>query len=208
MAYSDFSTVGVESTFGLRSRRGELFPDLQPVAVPQWLRDILKRYLRYPIATEKSRNELIVMPVLIACAELSEEEVTIHSGTRMDVEQSQGLWGECDFVLARAPLLPELRAPLITVVEAKQGSIESGLGQCAAQMVGARLFNERAGRALLTSFGCVTNGEVWQLLRLAGSDLTIDSTRYHLIDLGRLLAAFQAALSQATLAPAAPAAAV
>ena len=32
------------------------------------------------------------------------------------------------------------------IVEAKRGDIELSLGQCAAQMVGARLFNKKAGR--------------------------------------------------------------
>ena len=34
----------------------------------------------------------------------------------------------------------------MTIVEAKNENIKSGLGQCAAEMVAARLFNEREGQ--------------------------------------------------------------
>jgi hypothetical protein len=36
-----------------------------------------------------------------------------------------------------------IEAPVITIVEAKNDNIQSGLGQCMAEMIAAQLFNER-----------------------------------------------------------------
>ena len=57
-------------------------------------------------------------------------------------------------------------------------------------MVGARIFNERAGQPVEAVFGCVTNGEAWQFLRLGGPLAEIDSRRFYIDDVGSILAAF------------------
>lgn len=194
MAYTDFTLQAVETAFGVRSQVAAAFGDLTPVAVPAWLQELLARGLQLPLLSEKARGELIVMPILLACRELSGNTLAIYSGARLDVDTKQGLQGECDYILARTPPVPELRAPLVTIVEAKKNDIESGLGQCAAQMVGARLFNERSGQPVEVVYGCVTTGEVWQFLRLAGPVLTIGVPRCFLDNVGRILAVFQAML--------------
>jgi hypothetical protein len=160
------------------------------------LSEQLARGLKLPLLSEKMRSELIVMPILLACRELSSDTVTIYSGVRLDVDPKVGLQGECDFIVARTVPLPELRSPLISIVEAKKNDIESGLGQCVAQMVGSQIWNERDNHPMEALFGCVTTGEVWQFLRLKQTVLTIDSTRYYLGGVGRILAAFQEALKQ------------
>jgi hypothetical protein len=99
------------------------------------------------------------------------------------------LLGECDFILALSEPLPRLRAPLVTIVEAKKNDIEAGLGPCIAQMVAAQVFNERAGQSCVV-FGCVTTGEDWQFLRLNEHVVLIDTTRHYINDVGAILAAF------------------
>jgi hypothetical protein len=187
MAFSDFTLQTVEERFGVTSQPEVLFADLRPAPVPDWLRDLLGRTLQLPLVSEKARSELIVMPMLLACRELSHDTVTIFSGSRLDVLPEQGLVGECDFLLARTPPVPEVRAPVLTVVEAKKNDVESGLGQCVAQMIGARLFNERAGQHLPAVYGCVTTGEVWQFLRLQGTVAAIDRNRYYLDNVAGIL---------------------
>ncbi|MGL6096390.1 MAG: hypothetical protein ACRC7O_11415 [Fimbriiglobus sp.] len=195
MAYGDFTLTQVEVAFGLRSVVAPLFADTAPVPAPAWLRDQLARGLQLPLMSEKMRGELIVMPVLLAAIELVTGPITIYSGVRMDVDPARGLSGECDFVLGRAVRLPEVRAPLLTMVEAKKVDIDLGLGQCAAQMVGARLFNERDGRTVPAIYGCVTTGENWQFLRLAGGEIVIDSRRYFLNELDTVLGVFRTILA-------------
>jgi hypothetical protein len=182
----------VESSFGLLSRPGDLFPELLPVPVADWLRDYLNRgHEVAALVSDKARSEFLVVPILMAARELTTSELAIYSGQRLDVDPGRGLLGECDYIVALTSPVPRLRAPLITVLEAKKGDLESSLGQCAAQMVGARLFNERAGEGHFHVYGCVTSGEVWQFLRLEQTELIIDRTRFFLDNVGGILAALQ-----------------
>ncbi len=148
------------------------------------------------LLSEKVRSEFIVGPILLASRVISHNAIAIYSGQRLDVKPEQGLIGECDFILAASPAVPLLRAPLVTIVEAKKNDIEAGLGQCIAQMVGARIFNEQAGRSVPQIFGCVTTGEAWQFLRLAGTSAGIDHARYYIDNVGLVLAVWQAVIQQ------------
>jgi len=193
MSYADFTLEAVESAFGLISRPGDLFPGLEPITVPDWLRDDLDRAQRVAaLVSEKARSEFLVVPILMAACELGKSELAIYSGQRLDVDPARGLLGECDYIIALTPPIPRLRAPLIATLEAKKGEIEPALGQCAAQMVGARLFNERAGQGEFHVYGCVTSGEVWQFLRLDQSELIIERSRLFVDNVGGILATMQA----------------
>ena len=115
------------------------------------------------------------------------------------MQPEKGLSGECGFILAASPSFPILHSPQVTIVEAKKNDIEVGLGQCVAEMVGARFFNERAGNKFGPMFGCVTTGETWQFLRLDGSTAVIDRKRYYIDNIGLVLAAWQAVVAACLL---------
>src|SRR5262249_59639756 len=116
------------------------------------------------LVSEKARSEFLVTPILLACRDLVSGDLSIYSGQRLDVDAELGLTGECDYILALTPPVPRLRAPLVTVLEAKRGDIELGLGQCAAQMVGVRLFNQHAGRPAGPVIGAGRPGAVRRFL--------------------------------------------
>jgi hypothetical protein len=195
MSYSDFTLESVKRLLGVVTRPADLFPDLQPLAVPDWLREALARGMQgiqLSLISEKSRSEFIVAPILLASRELSGDRFVIYSGQRLDVDPEKGLVGECDFILsATGPVLP-LQAPIVTVVEAKKNDVEGGLGQCIAQMVGADRFNRAAGRDGLPMFGCVTTGEAWQFARLEGPEALLGHRRYYIDAVGLILGAFGA----------------
>ena len=196
MPYTDFTLDTVETRFGLVAVPGDLFPGLMPLPVPEWLRDLLARgQAMAALVSEKARSEFLVTPVLLACRDLVPGALSIYSGQRLDVDADQGLTGECDYILALTPPVPRLRAPLVTVLEAKRGDIELGLGQCVAQMVGARLFNERAGSVTGSIFGAVTTGEAWQFIRLEGAAVTLHRERLFIAGVGGILAALQSVLT-------------
>ena len=197
MAFSDFTLQTVEARFGVGIQPVALFRDVPLAVVPVWLQDLFARTLQLPLVSEKARSELIVMPVLLACRELSNNTIVVYSGARLDVSPEQGLLGECDFLLARTASVPEVRAPLVVVVEAKKNDVEAGLGQCLAQMIAARLFNEQTGQQLPAVYGCVTTGEVWQFLRLQGAMASLDLRRYYLDNVAGILGMFQAIVSAA-----------
>jgi hypothetical protein len=197
MAYSDFSLARARKELGLVVEYVELFPTLDPAPIPSWLTETLRRYGAFPLVSEKARGELIVMPILAAARELSPRAFTVFSGQTLNVDEARGLNGECDFIVGLTPPTPLLTAPLITIVEAKNGVIEQGLGQCAAQMVGARLFNQAEEKQELPVFGCVTSGEDWQFLKLEGTQLKLDSQRYYISNPDRILAILNAIVATA-----------
>ncbi|MEZ4865616.1 MAG: hypothetical protein R3C14_30170 [Caldilineaceae bacterium] len=180
MTYSDFSLETVNMSLGLAIQRATLFTNVTPVAAPTWLQDVLTTTKQMALVSEKARSEFIVAPILLSVRQLSGDRITIYSGQRLDVDNEKGLMGECDFILADTPPLPIVQAPIVTLVEAKKNDIESGLGQCAAQMYAADLFNQKKGHPRAALFGCVTTGEVWQFLKLADAVLYIDSNRYYI----------------------------
>src|SRR5262249_40213716 len=104
-----------------------------------------------------------------------------------EVDKGQGLSGYCDFLIARSPEIYYIRGPIVAVVEAKKEDLVAGLGQCVAEMVAIRLFNEREGTPLGAVFGCVTSGNIWRFLKLAGAQLFIDRPEYHLREAPKVL---------------------
>ena len=59
------------------------------------------------------------------------------------MDPAQGLVGFCDFILSQSAEQVDIVAPVVTIVEAKNESIRSGLGQCIAEMVAVQMFNRK-----------------------------------------------------------------
>src|SRR5207249_10321762 len=113
--------------------------------------------------------------------------VNILPGIALDVDAQQGLTGFCDYLVAQSTAIYYLQCPIMAVVEAKKEDIVAGLGQCAAEMIAIRLFNEREGTTLPAVFGCVTSGSNWRFLKLEGTTLYIDRPEYYLRDAAKIL---------------------
>ena len=189
MAYTDFTLDSVEADLGVTQWPGPLFADRPDMTLPPWLTSQLARGMELALVSAKARSEFIVAPILLAVRELSGGRVSILSGPRLDVDPLRRRTGECDFLLSLAEPLPRLRPPLLAVLVAKRNDIEVGLGQCAANLVAAQLFNERAGQTSRPVHGCVTTGEDWQFRRLDGQELVIDPTRRYINRVGSVVAA-------------------
>lgn len=171
MSYSDFSIDMVRHEFGITVRDCALFDPIGDLAPTPWLRETLARGEAPAFISEKARAEFVVAPILMECRERMQNRVNIFSGIRLDVDPQWGLKGECDFVLARTPSTKVLQWPLMVILEAKKHDIEEGVGQCAAQMLGASRYNERDGRPLPFIYGCSTNGDQWLFLKLQAKEL-------------------------------------
>ena len=197
MAFSEFTLESAVRALGVAVWEADLFPGLASAAVPGWLPEWLARGTRLALISEKARSEFIVVPILLAARELSGDRVAIFSGQRLDVDADRGLSGECDFLLALGPPVPPLRVPIAAVVEAKKNDVEAGLGQCVAQMVAARAFNDAGSRPGGPVYGCVTTGEAWQFLRLAGTAVELDARRFYLDNVAGVLGALLAVIAEA-----------
>lgn len=79
---------------------------------------------------------------------------------------NRDLNGCCDFILPlEAPKL-EITATIFCVAELKGEKIDKGLAQRGAEMYVARIFNERKGNDIKIIYGALTNGFMWQFLKL------------------------------------------
>jgi len=183
MAYSEFDLAAVVSQLGVSvADDPDLFPGVAGVALNSAVGALLRIYFPLAIAngTEKARSELLVAPVLADVREQLNRRMSLFSGWDFTVDKAKGLNGICDFILTRSPQQEFIAAPAVVIVEAKNENIKAGLGQCAAGMVAARIFNDKAKLGADPVFGCVTSGNIWRFLRLSGSELLIDQKEYHI----------------------------
>lgn len=190
MIYSDFDLRTAVDTFALiMEREIDLFATVEPIAPSAALQGYLDEFapIALGIGTEKARSELLIAPILVEVRRRSRPPMNFLPGVALDVDRSRGLTGFCDFLITRSAGYFYLRAPLVAVVEAKREDIIAGLGQCVAEMVAIRLFNERESSPTPVVYGCVTSGSVWRFLKLEGPTITIDRPEYYIRDTAKLL---------------------
>lgn len=190
MSYSDFTLNRVTKAFDLTlSDKVELFADAPEVDCSNILTETLRENVPLALAsnTEKSRSEMIIAPILIELRKQLQYQISLFSGIDFTVDAAQGLNGSCDFIISRSPELLIVSAPVITIVEAKKENINAGLGQCVAEMLAARLFNEREGNEIAAIYGSVTTGTTWKFLRLIGQVIEIDLSEYYLSNVNKIL---------------------
>jgi hypothetical protein len=190
MAYSDFNLDKVLKTFDLAySEIIEIFTPVPELECSRLLMEVLQENL--PVAlgsnTEKSRSELIIAPILMEVRKLLDHRVSLFSGVDFTVDAERGLNGNCDFLISRSPELLIVKAPVIAIVEAKKENINLGLGQCIAEMLAAKIFNEREGNEITTIYGAVTTGDRWKFLKLEGKAISVEIGETLLTNLGKIL---------------------
>ncbi len=191
MAYSDFTTLAkVRESFNLTVEEPlNLFADIPEVLPSSYLQTTLNENvsLATAINTEKARAELIIAPILLEVRRKFNFQVGFFSGSEFNVDVAVGLNGYCDYILTASKDSYEIRAPVITLTEAKNESIKSGLGQCIAEMVAAQLFNQRNGEQIESIYGAVTTGTDWKFLQLIDSTISIDKRDYFINEVSQIL---------------------
>jgi len=190
MAYSDFKLKELVKQFDLTLKENQdLFADISEVESSEILKVALKENaaLAVDINTEKARSELIIAPILLEVRRQLNYQIGLFSGSEFNVAPEKGLNGTCDFLMSLSAERLFISAPVITLVEAKKEDIKAGLGQCAAEMLAAQLFNEEEGNQIPIIYGAVTSGTVWRFLKLEGNIVSIDAIEYYLTEIGKIL---------------------
>ncbi len=190
MSYNDFTLRDLQNKFGIQNKVAGLFQKFEPLEPSDWLKATLNKTAQLPVRSEKSKSETIVFPILLEVRDRNDNFITIYSGDNLNADDEKGLKGECDFIITKDIGTFDINCPIIQMVEAKKNDLEIGVPQCAAQMVGAKIYNEKNNVKTKFIYGCVTTGEEWLFLKL-GDELVIDKRKYFLIELGELLAVFQ-----------------
>ncbi len=142
--FSDFSYPDVVTDFDLILVEGAIFPtEPAPVTLEPGFaaRIASSATLVQAISNEKARSEFIIAPVLLELRRIATKPFGLFSGVELKADAKAGLTGICDFLLTRTALQTVVRTPLPAIVEAKNDSLRTGLGQCIAEMLAARMVN-------------------------------------------------------------------
>ncbi len=190
MSYSEFSLAKAKQAFGLTTlEKRDIFAAVAELAASNLLTETLNynKAIALGSNSQKARSELIIAPILVDLRRQLNEHISLFSGVDFTVDETKGLNGTCDFIITQSPEILIVTAPVITVVEAKKENINAGLGQCAAEMVAAQIFNQQTAIEIKAIYGAVTTGSIWQFLKLEGQILTIDLSEYYLKDVNKIL---------------------
>jgi hypothetical protein len=196
VAYKNFTLDSLRASFGITNRLASLIDDPAPLLPSAWLLESLDRANDMSLRSEKALSEMLIAPILTEIQHRNRELIALYSGENLSADKKAGLVGECDFIFAKNKHAYTVEAPLFCLLEAKRQDMESGINQCAAQMLGAQIFNRERNEATPFVFGCVTTARTWQFLRLQDSELVIDTNTHTMtgakfIGIGRVLGALQ-----------------
>jgi hypothetical protein len=103
--------------------------------------------LRVSLTSEAARREVLIAPVLLEVANITEAMVNIE----YPIEVNQYLKGDLDYYLTSKQN--------ILVVEAKQADLTRGFTQLAAELIALDSWIESEDKIL---YGAVTTGDIWQ----------------------------------------------
>lgn len=140
MSYSEFTLTSVKREFNLTTMEEVgIFEKTSELKSSNLLKETLDYNLPIALASnsEKARSELLIAPILTDLRRQLNNKINLFSGIEFNVDNERGLNGVCDFIISRSPEILEITAPVIIVVEAKKENLNSGLGQCIAEMVAA-----------------------------------------------------------------------
>jgi hypothetical protein len=183
MAYNAFTLSEVRERFGLALREADdLFAEVAPVTITPWLREAMDQFapIALALSTEKARSEMIIAPILLEIRRKFSEDISLFSGIEFNVDSSQGLIGFCDFMFSLSSTHFSLEAPVIAIVEAKNENLKGGFGQCAAEMIASRIFNQKNSNFNGEIYGIVTTGSAWKFLVLRENTIWVDLKEYYL----------------------------
>jgi hypothetical protein len=194
MAYKYFKWKTLKSEFGIDRKRKNLFDQADITLLPpsKLLVDILKRNALIPSATEKAMSENTIYNVLAEVKINNQDQIGLLSGEILNADIKRKLNGEVDFLFMNVPTEPALNAPIISITESKfKQPFDSSWEQATAQMVGARVYNQKEGEPIDTIYGAVTDGNSWRFLLLKEQTIWIDLDLYSTNNLPLLLGVFQ-----------------
>jgi hypothetical protein len=200
MPYSNFTLEEVRDKFSLQISSEPFFSDLEPIAPSDYLKQALIRSKPFQTTgSEKARSEFIIAPILLELRYLKNNSVSIFSGEEFTVDRDLGLSGICDFLISRNGSELIIDAPVIALVEAKKGVLKDGWGQCIAEMVAAKKFNENRGKSIKNIYGIVTSGSLWHFFQMRQDIVFLDPNEYSLSPVDNLLAILNWMVSEENL---------
>jgi hypothetical protein len=191
MSYSQFTTLEmIESNFGIKiADKVGIFDQIPESEYSDFLGQTLQDNIALALAinTEKARSELIVTPILVELRKHFNYQISFFSGKEFNIDPEKGLNGFCDFLISRSPEQLLIKTPVVALVEAKNDNLQNGLPQCMAEMIAARIFNERNNNNIAAIYGVVTTGTNWKFLRLINQTIEVDLNDYFIDKISKII---------------------
>jgi len=191
MSYSQFTTLEmIESNFDIIiADKVGIFDQIPESEYSDFLGQTLQDNIALALAinTEKARSELIVTPILVELRKHFNYQISFFSGKEFNIDSERGLNGFCDFLISRSPEQLLIKTPVVVLVEAKNDNLQNGLPQCMAEMIAARIFNERNNNNISAIYGVVTTGTNWKFLRLINQTIEVDLNDYFIDKISKII---------------------
>ena len=191
MSYSQFTTLEmIESNFDIKiADKVGIFDQIPESEYSDFLGQTLQDNIALALAinTEKARSELIVTPILVELRKHFNYQISFFSGKEFNIDPEKGLNGFCDFLISRSPEQLLIKTPVVALVEAKNDNLQNGLPQCMAEMIAARIFNERNNNNIAAIYGVVTTGTNWKFLRLVNQTIEVDLNDYFIDRISKII---------------------
>jgi hypothetical protein len=196
MVYSSVTFQQLRSNYQVLQDFKDLeFQKVDKIQASQRLRDDISEGKQMELYSEKAKSEFLIAPIF---REIQREnkEITLISGASFNIQGHELLTGSPDFMISAKPRRADIEAPIFCLVKTKNGVVEDGYAQCAAEMYAAKLFNQESNEPYQVIYGAVTNAYEWVFLKLEGNIVYIDTERYFLNDLSQILGIFQYVINQ------------
>ena len=177
MSYSRFRDLKiVTQTFGLLAQRKRLFEQTTNVEASAWLLETLSISELLPLTNEKSKAERVISPILTEIVRFYATKISFFSDENLAVNDDLNTY-QPDFLFSLQPLTSHVEGLIFSIIETKNNDTD-GIAQCAAQLYGAKLFNEIEGKDIPILYGCATDGIEWRFIRFENNVFYIDTKVY------------------------------
>jgi len=185
MAFSEYYGYTIQQlreAFHVEIRHDNLFATLTPSerTYPDLQRRVNQSVLRIKSVTadnEATRKGLLVTPVVSEASFLYDLGIFLEKDLHVPKDKTPDLPhqlnGKCDYALSMDMF--DFMYPVIAVLEAKPSELSKGIGQCLSELVATLTLFEQQQYV----YGVITDGEVWEFMRLDDTILTLDHRNYH-----------------------------
>ena len=170
MSYGKFNTIEeVARKFDIEVANKTAFVSQKEIKILDTLLVILTENINDDISfiNETTICERIISPILNIVSR-NYEQLNVWSHVPYNIDETKGLVGEPDYLIAPRTKYGSMAKPSLCVIEAKRDDFDKGWAQAMAEMVASSLLDANI------CYGIVTTGKIWEFGKLENNVFTID----------------------------------
>ena len=152
---------------------------LQPT---MWLKETLEITRPIVSKSEQSRSAFVISNIILEFYKRSDPNVFVYTEQKLN---EGGLTGHLDYILALPSHTSFGEHKYKVVIEVKRAgtgyrNFRRCYGQCMAQMIAMQCFNTKNISKVSNTYGALTNGEIWQFMKLTDNKFYVEKVRYQI----------------------------